>query len=84
MFCLFGTLHEKWDALKRIAQLWIKDEPTSIEAFYYAALAEDKLGNSEQAKQYYQQTLSLHPDHPAAIAALKCNEKITLACNDKF
>lgn len=73
--------NEKWDELTTIAQLWIKNEPTSAEAFYYAAIAEEKTGDPKKAKQYFEQALTLHPEHPAAIAALGCTEKIKLACN---
>lgn len=76
--------NEKWDELTHIAQLWIKNEPTSAEAFYYAAIAEEKTGHSNKAKQYFEQALSLQPEHPAAIAGLGCTEKITLACNSNF
>lgn len=73
--------NEKWDELTTIAQLWIKNEPTSAEAFYYAAVAEEKTGHSNKAKEYFEQALALHPKHPAAIAGLGCTEKIRLACN---
>lgn len=76
--------HEKWEELSRIAALWMKSEPTSVEAFFYAALAADKLGNYPQAKEFYAKALTLHPSHPAATAGLKCIEQVTLACNDKF
>ena len=78
--------HEKWDKLSIIAQQWIKSEPTSTEAFYYAALAEERLGNWNKAKHYYQQTLALHPGHAAATAGLSCikQETIKTACNGAF
>lgn len=76
--------NEKWGELSHIAQLWIKSEPSSSEAFYYAAVAEHELGNANKAKQYYQQTLRLHPEHASAVMRLSCIESITLACNNKF
>lgn len=76
--------NEKWGELSDIAKLWIKNEPNSAEAFYYAGSAEEKLGNLKKAKQYYQQALSLHPEHPAALAGLGCAEKVILACNGNF
>jgi serine protease Do len=76
--------NEKWDELHHIAQLWIKNEPNSAEAFYYAGIAEEKMKHLKEAKQYFEQALSLHPDHPAATAGLRCTEKTTLACNDNF
>lgn len=76
--------NEKWDELTTITQLWIKDEPTSAEAFYYAAIAAEKTGLPIKAKQYFEQALAIHPGHPAAIARLGCAEKIILACNSDF
>jgi serine protease Do len=76
--------NEKWDELSEIAQLWIKHEPTSAEAFYYAGIAEEKMGHTTKAKQHFEQALLLHPEHPAAIAGLGCTEKIKLACNSNF
>ena len=76
--------NEKWDELSQITKRWMKSEPNSAEAFYYAGIAEEKVGNLNKAKQYFEQALSLHPKHPAALAGLGCTEKITLACNDNF
>jgi hypothetical protein len=76
--------HEKWDELGRIAQRWLDTEPTSVEAFYYAALAAEKRGDVTQAKAFYNKALTLHPQHPAAITGLKCIEQVTLACNGQF
>ena len=45
-------------------------EPNNAEALYYLAKAEDGLGDTSKAKQYYQQVLKLHPDHPATLIAL--------------
>ena len=76
--------NEQWSELNRIAQLWMQAEPKSAEAYYYAGIAEEKIGSLNKAKQYFEQALSLHPEHPAATAGLGCAEKITLACNDSF
>lgn len=76
--------NEQWSELNRIAQLWMQAEPKSAEAYYYAGIAEEKKGNFNKAKQYFEQTLSLRPEHPAATAGLGCAEKNTLACNDSF
>jgi serine protease Do len=72
--------HKKWDELSHIAKLWIEREPTSSEAFYYAAVAEHELGNTNNAKQYYQQALTLRPEHASAATELNCIEKVVLAC----
>lgn len=76
--------NEQWDELTVIAQRWIKTEPTSAEAFYYAGIAEEKSGHAVKAKQYFEKALSLHPEHPAAMAGLSCTEKIKLACDSRF
>jgi len=64
--------NEKWNDVDRIAQQWIKAEPKTTEAFYYAGIAKDKLGKKEEAKKYYEQTLALQPGHPAAKQGLAC------------
>ncbi|HIE90802.1 MAG TPA: serine protease [Methylophilaceae bacterium] len=76
--------NEQWGELSRIAQLWMKAEPKSAEAYYYAGIAEGKEGGLSKAKQYFEQALSLHPEHPAATAGLGCAEEIKLACNSAF
>ena len=74
----------KWDDVDRIAQLWIKAEPKTTEAFYYAGIAKEKLGLLEEAKDYYQQTLALHPKHPAATLGLRCIENNIEECNQRY
>ena len=60
----------QWAELKNVAQAWLKQEPTSTEALYYLATAEQNLGNVKIANQYYQQVLKQHPNHPATLMAL--------------
>lgn len=72
--------HKKWDEVSQIAQLWIAHEPTSSEAYYYAAAAAHALGNTNKAKEYYQQAIILRPEHSSAVAELDCIEKVVLAC----
>jgi serine protease Do len=76
--------NEEWNELSVIAQRWIENEPSSAEAFYYAGIAEEKMGNLNKAKEYFEKALSLHPNHPAALAGLECTEQIKLACHDDF
>lgn len=76
--------NEKWGELSRIAQLWIKTESKSAEAYYYAGIAEEEMGHLNKAKQYFERALSLHPEHPATTAKLECAEKMKLACNESF
>lgn len=72
--------NEEWAALKKIAQDWIVNEPNTTEAYYYAAVAEEKLGNGVKANEYYQQVLKLQPQHPPSLTAMKCSAKATLEC----
>ena len=62
--------NEKWLDLKIVAQEWIVKEPTSPEAFFYAGVAEENLGDLTKANQYFQKTLSLHPQHVATLFEL--------------
>ncbi len=75
--------NDKWSEVDRIAQRWIKAEPKTTEAFYYAAVAKEKLGQKDKAKAYYEQALALQPNHPAATLALQCLDPVKLSCNDK-
>jgi len=72
--------NEKWEELNTVAQQWISKEPKSAEAFYYAAVAEEKLGNLNKAKEHFQQALALQPQHPATVIAIKCSAQLTLEC----
>jgi len=76
--------NKEWKELSRIGELWVKHEPASAEAYYYAGLAKEKLGESNAATQHYQQALKLQPAHPAATFGLACIENLTEACNDRF
>ena len=62
--------NEKWLDLKIVAQEWIVKEPTSPEAFFYAGVAEENLGDLTKANLYFQKTLSLHPQHVATLFEL--------------
>ena len=62
--------NEKWADLKIVAQEWIAEEPTNPEAFFYAGVAEENLGDLTQANQYFQKTLNLHPQHVATLIEL--------------
>jgi serine protease Do len=62
--------NEKWLDLKIVAQEWIAKEPTSPEALFYAGVSEEHLGDLAKANQYFQQVLSLHPQHAATMIEL--------------
>lgn len=59
-----------WAELKTVAQAWINAEPQGIEANYYAGIAEENLGDLNQANQYFKKVLSLQPQHPATLKEL--------------
>ena len=59
-----------WAELKTVADLWVKQEPNNPEALFYLGSAAQNLGDVKAANEYYQQVLSLHPDHPATLIAL--------------
>ncbi len=59
-----------WAELKTVADLWIKQEPNNAEALYYLGTVAQNLGDIQAAKQYYQQVLTFHPNHPATLIAL--------------
>ncbi len=76
--------YQQWQTLESIANEWIEKESDSVEAYYYAGLAAEKMGKNLQAKRYYQQALLMQADHPAALAGMNCVEEIKLACNSQF
>lgn len=76
--------NKTWDELSLIGEQWVKKEPTSAEAFYYAGIAKEKLGALDQAKKHYQQALKLQPKHASASLGLACIKQQTENCNDRF
>jgi len=72
--------NQRWADVKKISQEWIEKEPTNAEAYYYAGVAEENLGDKNKAEQYFQKTLSLQPQHPAALVAIQCNAHAVLEC----
>ena len=62
--------NEEWSDLKNIAQAWANQEPNNAEAYYYLALAQQHLGEAEQAQHHYQQAVKLNAKHTASLLAL--------------
>jgi len=62
--------NEDWSELARVAQAWVKQEPSTAEAHYYLAVAQAKLGRDADAKKSFQQTLVLQPQHPSSLIGL--------------
>jgi tetratricopeptide (TPR) repeat protein len=70
MQVVFPVQNKDWSNLKLIAQAWKDKEPTTTEASYYLALAEENLGETMAAQQLYEQTLKSNPKHTACLVAL--------------
>ncbi|MFM9835081.1 MAG: trypsin-like peptidase domain-containing protein [Methylophilaceae bacterium] len=62
--------NKRWEDVKQVAQNWLLKEPNSVEANYYAGMAEENLGDLPKANQYFKQTLILQPQHPATLFEL--------------
>ncbi len=62
--------NNRWLDVKKICQEWVSNEPDSPEALFYAGVAEENLGDLSKANQYFQQVLSLHPQHAATLIEL--------------
>lgn len=60
----------QWDALKLVADAWVKSEPSSPEALFYAGIANENLNDFSSANQYFQRVLALHPQHVATLIEL--------------
>ncbi|HSH73230.1 MAG TPA: trypsin-like peptidase domain-containing protein [Methylophilaceae bacterium] len=56
-----------WDELATISQAWIATDSNSSEAWYYLAMAQDKLGRNDEAIAAYKKTLALNPWHTGAL-----------------
>ena len=62
--------NNRWADVKAISTLWLAKEPSSVEAHYYAGIAEENLGNIVEAKKQFQQALAIQPLHPATMFEL--------------
>jgi serine protease Do len=60
----------KWADLNTVAQAWLSKEPTSPEALFYAGVAAQRLGDNTLANRYFQQVLTLQPQHSATLMEL--------------
>jgi serine protease Do len=59
-----------WTSLKAIASAWVKQEPTSADAWYFLGLAEEGIANYAEAKQDFMQALHLVPRDLDAMLGL--------------
>lgn len=62
--------NKRWDDLQKVADQWVKVEPTSAEALFYAGVAYENLGDLTQANQYFERVLMLDPEHSATLIEL--------------
>ncbi|MDP1766262.1 MAG: trypsin-like peptidase domain-containing protein [Methylotenera sp.] len=60
----------KWQDLLAVASAWQREAPDDPEAIYYLALAQNNLGEVEQAKTKFERVLVLNPHHTSSILAL--------------
>lgn len=60
----------KWQDLLVVASEWVKHAPDDPEATYYLALAQQNLGEVQNAKQNFQKVLAANPLHTSSILAL--------------
>ena len=75
--------NKEWTTLRRVAKEWAQHEPTSAEAYYYTGIAEQALGNHQEAEKHFAKALALHPKHPASITALGCVQTVKV-CQNNF
>ena len=62
--------NKRWADVKEIAGLWIINQPNSVEAHFYAGIAEENLGNMTEAKKQLNLALSIQREHPASMFEL--------------
>jgi len=56
----------KWDRLKEIAALWVKNEPQSSEALFSDAIARFELKDFETAQKVLNEAVKKNPRHAKA------------------
>jgi serine protease Do len=61
--------NNRWQDVQTVANNWIKQEPSSAEAWYYLGKAEQNLANLNIAKTHFKKALSLQSNHPASLQA---------------
>ena len=62
--------NNRWQDILTIASNWVKQEPSSAEAWYYLGKAEQNLANTSIAKTHFKKALSLQSNHPASLQAI--------------
>ena len=62
--------NKRWQDVQTVVNNWIKQEPSSAEAWYYLGKAEQNLANPNLAKTHFKKALSLQTNHPASLQAI--------------
>ena len=62
--------NNRWQDVQMVANDWVKQEPSSAEAWYYLGKAEQNLANINIAKTHFRKALSLQSNHPASLQAI--------------
>jgi len=60
-------INEDWPKLAEVSERWTKAEPESAEAWYELGLAQDRLGEQDDAEKSYLQAIKLNPNHTDAL-----------------
>jgi hypothetical protein len=53
---------QDWEGLRRVAELWSREDPRDADAWYFLARAEGKLNRPEEAVGAFQHAVSLNPE----------------------
>lgn len=68
---------QQWDQLHKVATAWVLSEPNTVEAKFYRAVAEYKLGKVQLAQMRFKAVIKRQQQHIAAQQYLKKIEKST-------
>jgi len=63
-------LHEEWSTLQDVSLRWITAEPANAEAWYELGVAQEGLGETNDAEASYRKAASLDPRHSDALFRL--------------
>jgi len=62
--------NKEWDTLKSISDLWIKEESSSPDAWYFLGLAEQGKKDFKAAKEAFSKAEKINPRHVDAMMGL--------------
>ncbi len=67
MKVVYPFLNHEWKDLQQIAQQWVKQEPSSTEAWFYLAAAEYETQQRTMAEQHLHKVVSMNSQHSQAF-----------------